>query len=689
MLQKRAASRPQVPQQKARTWQGIAGGIYHLINTLPLWRKFYADLKIKKTVACDVETSGLSSYHGAEIIGFSFSWGAEHSYYVPIRHVTMEKQLDIFQIRDDLLEFFGDPKRVTIWHNGKFDLHFLAKEELIPKHIIHDTRLMHSLIDESGSQKLKLIAKQEIHAEADKWELAVDKFRGEFGRKNKIPKKKVHYGYVPLDIMTPYAASDAHYTWILYKRKLIRVVEDLDLRRLYLSESSLLWVLQDCEYQGVFVDKEYLASVGPILQKQIDELHARIIDELGDVNPSSGATLIKPLLAKGVKLTKKSKKTGRFSLDASVMESMAAKYEVCALIQEYRAATKLKSTYVDSILELLTDDQRLHCDYNQMVTTGRMSSKQPNLQNIPRRDKTIRRAFVPPKELRCEECGHTEQSIIQLNQCPKCWGPVVLEPNYVLAYIDYSQMEVRMTAHYSEDPILIDCYTKPPFRDVHTQTLCQMFGGDYDEATAILNDDTHKLHQELSFKRSVAKTINFLIIYGGTAYTLSLRISTPKKQYSEKTCQGFINQYFAKLSGVRRWIGKTKMQVRDAGYVQNHFGRYRRFPELSKLLRRYSGWGNTGLVERIERQAVNFLIQGTCADLFKVAMVRAHELLRGKKSRLVKPIHDEIVFYMHRSELSYLKGIIEKMEDFDFRVPMTTDLSYSATNWAEKKPLKL
>jgi len=644
-------------------------------------------------VGSDTESDGLS-FVTSHIIGFSFSWGPEESYYVPVGHSTNEKQLELEKIRPDLEEFYFNPKRVTAWHNFKHDGHHLSKINLMPRGLVHDTRLMHSLINENGPAGLKYLSTVEIHPDADKWEKAIDLWRAEYARKNKMKKNDVHYGLIPLDMMTPYAGSDAHYEWVLYKKKLKLIMEDPYLMELYLVENMLMRVLLMIEHEGVYINRDYLSKAGPGLDQEAAELKQKIIDQLGKVNVNSNISLIPALQKIGVKLTKTTKTSQRPSLDHEVLSMLATKYQVCEDLLEYRSITKKKSTYVDSILEKLTEQLKLHCEYNQNVTTGRMSSKQPNLQNIPAKDKAIRRAFIPPKALACigsadhKPCGYLGQALVIPSTCPHCGGHVVSTDDFIMIFADYSQMEVRMTAHYSEDPILLEVYNVTG-EDVHTRTMCEMFGYNYDEAVKILEDEKHPDYAELSFMRKVAKMINFLIIYGGQARTLAARISTPKKQYTEKQCQVFIDQYFQKLKGVKKWITNTKLWLRQNGEVQNYFGRYRRFPELRALLR--SERVNKWKIERCERQAVNYLIQGSCADLFKIAMVRVNEVLKKAqaRSRLVMPIHDEMVFYMHREEISLLSEIVKQMEDFHFKVPMTAEVSYSLTNWAEKKPLKM
>jgi DNA polymerase I-like protein with 3'-5' exonuclease and polymerase domains len=320
------------------------------------------------------------------------------------------------------------------------------------------------------------------------------------------------------------------------------------------------------------------------------------------------------------------------------------------------------------------------------------SSHKPNMQNVPNQDKTIRRAFIAPRTFSCAAvCGYEERGVVQPGVCPQCGAEVVDTPDYALVYMDYSQMELRMTGHYSQDPVLLEVYNVT-HQDIHTRTMCEIFNYDYPEVQTALDteDKNHPLYAEWKEKRQIAKITNFLIIYGGGASNLAAQISTPQKQYTKEQCQGFIDTYFKKYVGVKKWITRTKQQLRTQGYLQNHFGRYRRFPELSPLMaKRWSSNDAKWKIEHMERVGVNFLIQGSCADLFKVAMVRAADVLKGTRSRVVMPIHDELVFYLHRKDMSYLKEIKRQMEDFDFAVPMIVDVSFSATNWAEKKKVKL
>ena len=646
---------------KEKTFEGVLDGKYHLIDTIPLWNQLYKELKTKKVTVWDTETNGLN-FLVNQIVGFSVSWGKNNCYYIPIRHETDEKQLRIDQIINDLKELFQNKDHSTVWHNFKFDGHFLNKEGIVVSGIVHDTILMQAIIDENSLKALKNIAVREIHPEADKWEKIVAEWRAKYGRKNKISKIKVHYGIVPLKIMTPYACADVHYTWLIFKKFLPIILADKDLFKIYSMESQLILILLDMEERGVIIDLDYLRLISPELEESAEILKKKILKYLGndEININSTKQLIPLLKKKGVKFTKKTKggKSGipQDALDQEVLTYLATKYKVFSNLLKYRTIKKLKKTYVDNIIEKSLIDQKLHCEYNQNVVTGRMSSKNPNVQNVPRGDKTIRRAFIAPLD------------------------------NY-LVFVDLSQIEIRLTAHASQDPILLDVYNNTK-EDVHTRTMCEMFEYKYKEIIAILENKNHSLYEQYKDERNIAKMTNFLIIYGGGAKNLASRISTPQKKYSEEQCQEFIDNYFIKYKGIKQWLKDTKVFVRKHLQVQNFFGRYRRFPELENSAIKYHNLGERWKIERAERQACNFIIQSSAADLFKKALIRIHRILKSTKSQIVIPVHDEIIFYLHKKELHLIKDIVHQMQNFCFSVPIIAEVNYSIKSWADKKPLK-
>lgn len=704
--------------QHWQVFNGVKGGKYFLVDTLPKWREVFAQLVLKKYLACDTETSGLNHLI-SKIVGLSFSFGAENCYYVPLRHTKLildsatenpkkpkwlevesdEKQLSIDSIYDDLKQIYEDPDRVTIWHNYKYDGHYLKDEGFNIAGIIHDTLIMHNLLDENASSKLKDLARVFIDSAAADWEFALDDFRVKYARAHKMQKKNVHYGLVPLQLMAPYASADTHYTWAMFKRFQPLIIADKALRDLYVQiESRLLRVLLTMEHEGVVIDRNYLKRISPEMGKELEELKQACWKSLGkEVNIESNIQVIPLLQSKGIKFYKKTKIGGKPCLDKEVLETLASKHQIAADLKTFRETRKLKTTYVDNLIVMSAKDQKIHCEYNQNVTTGRMSGKKPNLMNIPRNDTTIRTAFVPPVRVVClggdvisakPPCGYVEDLIVVPSCCPRCGGKILTDDEFFMLLIDYSQVEVRMTAHYSQDPILLDVYNNTG-EDVHLRTCCEMFGYKYKEAVKILEDKTHPLYAEIKKHRQIAKMINFLIIYGGGAKNLAIKISSPQEVFTEEQCKVFIKQYFDKYRGISRWIAKTKVQAQNDMLVQNWFGRYRRLPELKDAVRRKFLPTEKWKIERALRQAVNYLIQGTCADLFKIALVRVNDVLENSKSRIVMPIHDELIFYFHKSNMPLLPQIKSEMENFDFRVPIVADISYTTTSWTDKKELKL
>lgn len=700
-----------------KIWDGVVGGKYTLISTTPEWVHFYNQLKTKTHVACDTETTGLS-YLTSHIVGLSFSWGSEHSFYIPIRHTrlvplevpgvewnpkkptwkempTEEKQVDDDLVISNLREFFSNPDLVSIWHNAKFDLHFLHREHIEVKGLVHDTMLMSNLLDENSKHSLKYLASALIHKEADKWEKLVDEFRGKFGRSHKIPKKNVHYGFLPFDLAVPYAASDAHYTWLIFKKFISSIGADKALRDLYIQiESKLMWVLLDMERKGACIDVEFLKQESPKMGAEMEALEKKIKAELGsNININSVQQLVPALQKKGVHFTKKSKKTQKPSLDREVLVKLAPKYPICDQLLKYRDLKKQKSTYVDSLAEKAELDDKVHCTFKQNVSTGRLASFAPSLMNIPGNSDTTRSSFVLPIRHICSNCGWEDDRVIIVNECPVCERKSHLDlyDDYFMLFIDFSQIELRLCAHYSQDPIMLEVYNKTK-EDIHTRTMCELFQKySYRDAVAILNDPLHSKYKEVKRERKVAKTTNFLIIYGGGAANLAAKVSSPDHIYTERECRGFIRSYFQRFRGIQRWKERAEKQLKEDLKIQNHFGRYRRLPELKnwQLKTMSSNWQSRWEIARAVRQGINHLIQSSAADLFKISMIRVHKLLEDTMSRLVMPIHDEVVIYMRKPEIKLLPTIIHEMENFDFRVPIIADVSFSQTNWNEKQELIL
>jgi DNA polymerase I-like protein with 3'-5' exonuclease and polymerase domains len=714
---------------KFTCWSGVGNSKLHLVHTMDEWRAFYALLEQQDLVACDTETTGFQWYKNDRIVGMSFGWKDMH-FYVACRHEeSMQagpppEQINIEDVKDDLIKFFSKPTRTTVWHNAKFDLHFYEREGIRVNTKIHDTRILWHFYDENAPGALKIIAsgwKDEMghwhkgvvdgaasvkEKQLSDWRSKESKLRREAFRKlvmakadelatdfayqhlkrNDLKKhiaetilkdhkyansgkEEIHYGIIPLSLMTEYAALDTFLTYKVYEFCVKNISWTPGLTALYRNEMGLLQALFDAETHGVRINTEHLEKSGEELLKQISELELKIRSVLGDINLSSTQQMADALQKHGVVLTKATEATShleegdedkRFAVDKGVLEKLKSKHDVVRDILKLREHMKIKNTYVDGILEKTVNGNVLHCSFNQNVSTGRMSSQDPNLQNIPARDKTIRKAFVP-------------------------WSD-----EYTYVFADYSQIEVRLTAHYSRDPLLLDAYAKN--QDIHTRTCCEMFGFNIDEFTAVLKDEAHPKNKEYSLLRNVAKRINFGIIYGVGAPGLSEQIDRPAK-YKDATeaewvaaCQGFIDQYLNKYQGVKRFVNQGNRLVRKEAEVTNYFGRVRHLPHAKATKMDESLYW---MEARAQRQGVNFLIQGTAADLFKIAVVRIHNLLKGKKSKLVNFVHDEVQIYLHKSETHLLPEIKKAMESWTFCIPIVAEFSYSDSSWGEKKALHL
>jgi DNA polymerase-1 len=486
----------------------------------------------------------------------------------------------------------------------------------------------------------------------------------------KAGKEEIHYGMIPISLMTEYAALDTFLTYKVYEFCVKNIEWTPGLTALYKNEMQLLLALFEAEEHGVRIDRNLLDKAGIELQTQIDELDLKIRSVLGDINLKSVQQLAGALQAQGVELTKFTEATEdleneedrKYAVDKKVLEKLKSKHDIVKDILKLREFAKIKGTYVDGILEKITDDNVLHCSFNQNVSTGRMSSQDPNLQNIPARDKTIRNSFIP-------------------------WSD-----DYTYIFADYSQIEVRLTAHYSKDPLLLDAYAKG--QDIHTRTFCEMFGLDIAEVTAALKDEAHPKYKEYSLLRGVAKRINFGIIYGVGAPGLSEQIERPEKYKKLDdeawvgVCQSYIDMYLSKYVGVKRFVNQGNRLVKQNSEVANCFGRVRHLPhaKATKIMKNDELYW---MEARAQRQGVNFLIQGTAADMFKIAVVRIRNILKGKKSKLVNFVHDEVQIYLHKDEDYLLPKIKYAMEHWNFCVPVIAEFSSSKFSWGAKKALSI
>ena len=432
-----------------------------------------------------------------------------------------------------------------------------------------------------------------------------------------------------LELMVCYEA----YTCIAAKNQLLEQLEDHDMKKLYDEiEMPLVYVLADMEKEGIIASGEALKEYGDKLAVRIDELERKIYEEAGEEFNINSPKQLGVILFEKLSLPNGKKTKTGYSTAADVLDKLAPEYPVVEKILEYRQLTKLKSTYADGLANYICADGRIHGKFNQTITaTGRISSTEPNLQNIPVRmelGRLIRKVFIP-------------------------------EEGYVFVDADYSQIELRILAHCSGDQELIHAYREA--KDIHRITASQVFHTPFDEVTEL--------------QRRNAKAVNFGIVYGISSFGLSQDLSITRKEASE-----YIDRYFETYPGIKKFLDDTVAHAKEMGYVVTLFGRRRPVPELasSNFMQRAFG----------ERVAMNAPIQGTAADVMKIAMIGVHRELteRKMKSRLVLQVHDELLIEAYEEELEDVKKILkEQMEQAaQLDVPLEVDM-HTGRNWYEAK----
>ena len=594
---------------------------------LEAFKSFLAD--DPSVVAVDTETQGLRWDHA--IIGVSFSWSDNNNYYIPIRHLGDDKQLFIEDCIDVLNEMFSYTDKNYVFHNYKFDYHKLVKEGIYVKGKIHDTMLMHYVLDENDRHSLKHLATKFIDPKANYYEKAVADIRRRLARGLKIKLADFGFEHIPVDIMVQYACRDTLYTLKLYNKFYNDVYSDEAVSQVYEREIDLLPVLCSMEEEGVYIDQELLAEKSVLLQIRIDELQEAVW-ELSEVefDLNSPSQLGEVLRGKGIHTGQYTPK-GKMSTDKKALKGIAKQFPFIEKLLEYRDHYKNKNTYTDPLRDHCDAYSRIHCSYSQAVAvTGRLTCRNPSLQVIPR-STGIREAFVPPSD------------------------------EYLVVPIDLSQIELRLAAHYSKDPILLYAYTHD--EDIHSRTAAEIFSVDIEEVTPA--------------QRTVAKPVNFGIVYGIGPTKLAETLDVPIEE-----AKHYIEMYLARYAGVAAFIKEYQSLAKRHGYVENYFGRTRHLDFLRS--QSIEPWQR----ERGYRQAVNFVIQSSAADMFKIIMRRCHDLLVGKLSTMVMNIHDEIVFYIHKDEIDLLLEIKQAFENWDFRVPILAEISYSDVSWGAKKSLE-
>ncbi|PKK83549.1 MAG: DNA polymerase I [candidate division Zixibacteria bacterium HGW-Zixibacteria-1] len=596
---------------------------YICLEDIEALEKLIGALSSKKEVAVDTETTSLNALE-ADLVGVSLCAEAGKAYYIPIGHEDKKRNLPREKALKLLSKLLADRKVQKFGQNIKYDLEVLHRAGLDIDPVSFDTMLGSYVINPSGRQNgLNALALEHFN-------YSMQPITDLIGS----GKKQISFAKVDVDKAAWYAAEDADYTYRL-RGVLAPKIDELKLHNLYYNiEMPLIKVLASMEEAGVRVDPEYLADFSLELEKQLDKLTGEIYIEAGMEFNINSTQQLSHILFEKLNLPTKgktAKKTG-FSTDVRVLEELAGIHKLPRLILEYRQLGKLKSTYVDAIPALINPETgRVHTSFNQTIAaTGRLSSTDPNLQNIPVRTeigRRIRRAFLPRDE------------------------------NYRLLVADYSQIELRILAHFSDDKTLIQAFKNN--EDIHARTAAEVYGVDMKKVTPEM--------------RRAAKTANFAVIYGVSAYGLSMQSELDVAQSKE-----FIETYFSRYPGIKKYMEETKQFARDNGYVTTLFNRIRYLPEINAK--------NFQVRQFAERTAINTPIQGTAADMIKLAMIDIYGKISGMKSKMILQVHDELIFDAHKDEIDKLRNIVrDGMEKaVSLKVPIVADMGVG-DNWLEAK----
>ncbi len=592
---------------------------YQFVNT-----EFSQKLLIKKllgqsSVCFDTETTSLNTLE-ATLVGIAFSYEAGKGYYVPIP----EDPEEALAVLDRFRPFFASESIEKIGQNLKYDIKVLKNYDIEVNGPLFDTMIAHYLINPDMRHNMEVLSETYLQYSP----IPIESLIGKKGKNQGSMRD------VPLDQQTEYAAEDADITFqlkLLFEKEL----EKNKLTKLFTDiEIPLVEVLASMEMEGINLDENYLKSLSTDLTSDIEALEKLIYTEADtDFNLASPKQLGVVLFEK-MKLVDKPKKTktGQYKTGEEILSKLAEKHAIVNNILEWRGLVKLKNTYVDSLPnEVNKDSGRIHTTYSQTVAaTGRLSSNNPNLQNIPirtERGRQVRKAFVPRDE------------------------------NYTLLAADYSQIELRLIAEMSGDEEMKSSFIRG--EDIHKSTAAKVFQVDLEEVTRE--------------QRSYAKTVNFGIIYGVSAFGLSQQTDLSRSEAKE-----LIETYYETYPTLKSYIAKQVDFARDNGYVETILGRRRYLKNINSR--------NAIVRSADERNAVNAPIQGSAADIIKIAMINIHDILKkgAYKTKMLLQVHDELVFDVHQDELETLKPILkEAMENaYKMSIPLTVDLGIGQ-DWLE------
>lgn len=615
-------------------------GDYRVVDSAAALADLLARLNQSDKLCVDVETDSTNETQ-TNLVGIAITPVAGEGFYIPVGHgapvsatpslfdaADRPPQLDLAEVRQSLAPVLADAGKLKYMHNAKFDMTVLERHGMQVEPPIFDTMIASWLGNNAPEARhgLKDLALTELNIEMTKIKTLIHS-----------GKEQITMAQVPVEQAAPYAAADVDMTLRLAGRLEERLKANGGKAWTIFQQMELpmVYVLKDMELTGITVDVNILGDISDKLNRRLAELETDIHALAGKpFNINSTQQLSDILFGQmglGATGGQKKTKSGHFSTAAGALEDLAGQHPIIDAILEHRTLKKLQSTYVDALPRLVNPRTgRVHTSYNQIgISTGRLSSADPNLQNIPVRTvqgREIRRAFVA-------------------------------RPGWVLAAADYSQVELRILAHMADDPGLKSAFANN--EDIHTATAAAVLGIPLDEVT--------------KDQRRIAKAVNFGLAYGQGAFGLAQSTGMSREE-----AQAFINTYFEKYAGVKRYIEDTKRQAAEQGYTETLSGRRRDFSGLARL----SGAQRA----RTEREAINMPIQGTAADIMKLAMIRLHAALRreGFAAKMLLQVHDEVVLEAPPVELPALILLVRQIMEnaFELSVPLKVDVE-TGENWLE------
>jgi len=596
---------------------------YQLIDTPEKFDTFFADLKKQKLFALDTETTSIDAMR-AELVGISFSWQPHKGFYLPIKATLGSNHLDIKMVRHRLTPILADQSIKKVGQNIKYDLLVLENKQMPVKGVYFDTMVASYCLDPARSHSLNNMAADFLNYDCIPISALIGK-----------GKNQLTFDMVDTAAACEYAAEDADITLQLYIYLKDRLEKQPLLKKLFEEvEMPLVSVLAAMEYNGVSLDTGLLRKMSGQITETLQIITEKIYEHAGSVFNIDSPKQLAEILFDRLNLTPiRLGKAGR-STDAAVLEQLSDQHPIIDLLLQYRTLSKLKNTYVDKLGLLINSrTNRLHASFNQTITaTGRLSSSNPNLQNIPIRTelgRKIRAAFIPAKKSDC------------------------------ILSADYSQIELRLLAHFSKDQALMAAFAAD--KDIHRFVASQIFNCPIEEVTSEM--------------RSRCKAVNFGIIYGQGAFGLSRSIGI-----SQVEAKKFIKDYFARYSSIRKFMDDCIVQARQTGYAETILHRRRKISNLSNK--------NAGKRSQAERLAVNTVIQGSAADLIKVAMLNIQRKIEAEQLpiRMLLQIHDELVFELPTADADeHAKWIEEGMTGaIKLDVPLKVDITYGPSWLCDK-----